>query len=220
MLLAYHVVARPLAKYIFWRFGARAEGVENIPRTGPVILAGKHQSEFDAVLVVAAVPRRVRMMIKADEDAWKRELLRLLVDTFTIKRNHSDTNAMKMALRIVGSGEALCVFPEAHRSRLLIGFHHGISTLARRSGGVPLVPFAITGSDQLSVGTVVRNLHRGIQTEDPPTIRFGKPFTLPAANNRRSKDQRQADTDLIRGKVMELMPTELIGEDTLYIGGN
>ena len=127
---------------------------------------------------------------------------------------------MRRSLRIIKSGGVPCIFPEAHRSKTLIGFHHGISTLARWSEEVPIVPFAITGSDQLSVGTVLRNLHQGIQTEDPPTIRFGKPFTLPAANNRRSKDQRQTDTDFTRGKVMELMPAELIGENTLHIGGN
>jgi len=47
----------------FWR--ASVEGLENVPRTGPVILASNHLSFIDSVVIPLVVPRRVVFLAKA-----------------------------------------------------------------------------------------------------------------------------------------------------------
>src|SRR4030067_2699414 len=132
MLLAYYAVAQPLAAYLFWRFGAVAQGVENIPRSGPIILVGNHQREFDGVLVLRSVPRRVRTIVKSDnEDPKALYLLNLLADMIILDRNSSDYDAFREARNVLKSGGALCMFPGAHRIREVIGFHPGVASLAR-----------------------------------------------------------------------------------------
>ena len=217
MLLAYYAVAQPLATYLFWRFGAVAQGVENIPRSGPIILVGNHQREFDGVLVLRSVPRRVRTIVKSDnEDPKALFLLSLLADMFTIDRNSSDVGALRKARHVLKNGGALCMFPQAHRTFEVIGFHPGVVALARSTDGIQIVPFGIVHAQDLTVGTVTRNLLRGIQTDEKPTISFGEPFQLAPLPPAQARKQRDADLELIRRSVLDLLPPEMEGENVLH----
>ncbi len=217
MLLAWKAVGQPLAAFLFWRFDAEAIGVENIPKSGPILLIGNHQSVFDAILEKASIPRRVRTIIKDDVAAWQLFLIKLLADMFPIKRNSMDLKALRTARQVLESREALCMFPEAHRSKKVIGFHPGVSSLARTVDGVQIVPFGITDAEHLSTTTVLRNLPWGIESERKPKITFGEPFVLPRITHRRPKDQRKADVELMRSKVLEMLPEELAGENSLHV---
>ena len=58
-----HAVVPPLLKAI-WR--PVIHGLDNIPRTGPVILASNHLSFADSVVIPAIAPRKVVFLAKAD----------------------------------------------------------------------------------------------------------------------------------------------------------
>ncbi|HEX7456583.1 MAG TPA: lysophospholipid acyltransferase family protein [Candidatus Nanoarchaeia archaeon] len=217
MLLAYYAVAKPLATYLALRFGAVAQGVENIPRSGPIIAVGNHQKEFDGILVLWGIRRRTRTIVKSDnENPLALFLLSFLADMFTINRNSSDYGALRKARKVLRRGGAICMFPSAHRTIKVGGFHPGVVGLARSTEGVQIVPFGITHAEGLGVGTVVRNLHRGAQAENKPTIRFGEPFQLAPLPPAEARRQRDADLDFIRGRVLDLLPAELEGENTRY----
>ena len=58
-----HAVIPPVAKAI-WR--PRVEGLENIPPTGPVLVAANHLSFVDSVVLPIVVPRKVVVLAKED----------------------------------------------------------------------------------------------------------------------------------------------------------
>ena len=58
-----HGVLPPLLKLV-WRPTVR--GLDNVPRTGGVILASNHLSFVDSVAIPSVVPRRVAFLAKSD----------------------------------------------------------------------------------------------------------------------------------------------------------
>ena len=57
-----HSVIMPVAR-LLWR--PDIHGVEQIPRTGPVILASNHLSFVDSVVIPCVVPRKVAFLAKS-----------------------------------------------------------------------------------------------------------------------------------------------------------
>ncbi|HZZ64344.1 MAG TPA: lysophospholipid acyltransferase family protein, partial [Candidatus Baltobacteraceae bacterium] len=49
---------------ILWRM--RVHGAENVPRTGPVIIASNHVSYLDPPVLGSAAPRRISYMAKEE----------------------------------------------------------------------------------------------------------------------------------------------------------
>lgn len=124
------------------------EGLENLPRTGPVLLAINHISALDPLLGGAAVNRKVHFMAKAElfRSAPLRALLRQL-GAFPVRRGEADRNAIRQALALLKAGEVVGIFPEGTRSPdgRLQQAQTGIALLARRAGAA-VVPMAIAGS--------------------------------------------------------------------------
>src|SRR3954449_13012735 len=58
-----HSVVPPLAKAV-WR--PTVEGLDNLPRTGPVIVASNHLSFADSMVIPIVAPHRVELMIHED----------------------------------------------------------------------------------------------------------------------------------------------------------
>ncbi|MFQ5574274.1 MAG: lysophospholipid acyltransferase family protein, partial [Terriglobia bacterium] len=91
-------------------------GRDNIPRAGPVIIAANHSSYLDPVVIGLAYRHRIRFMAK-DElfrkpgVGWIMRLFR----AFPVKRGARDLGAVKRALRILGQGGHVCVFPQGTR---------------------------------------------------------------------------------------------------------
>src|SRR5262245_55975634 len=49
-----------------WWFRLRVEGVSNVPRSGPVVVAMNHESALDIPLIVLVCPRRIVFMAKRE----------------------------------------------------------------------------------------------------------------------------------------------------------
>ena len=75
---------------------------------------------------------------------------------------------------------------------------------------VPILPVAITGSEKL------RNLWWCFLHHPRITITIGKPFNLPPAEGKSTREQRQQMIDYIMRKIAALLPPEYRG---VYAGG-
>ena len=98
----------------------KVEGLEALPPTGPVLLAGNHDSYWDTVTIgLAAKPvRQVRALAKAE--LWKAPGLGRLLDgmgQIPINRGRGDTDALENAVRELSAGACIGIFPEGTRSR-------------------------------------------------------------------------------------------------------
>jgi len=123
-------------------------GAENVPASGPVILAATHESMMDVPVLVVASPRPVIFM--AISGLFARRVgswfFRVL-GAFPVDRDRADVGAAQAALATLERGNALGVFPEGTRNfGLALGpFQEGAAWLALRAG-VPIVPCAIVGT--------------------------------------------------------------------------
>jgi 1-acyl-sn-glycerol-3-phosphate acyltransferase len=128
-------------------FGIRFAGVEHIPADGPLVITPNHQTFADPPLVTIPVRRRIHYM------AWDRLfdvrglawLIRRL-RAFPVDIEARDSRATREAMRILTSGAALMIFPEAERSAdgRLQPFRPGAFRLAV-SAGAPVLPVTIAG---------------------------------------------------------------------------
>lgn len=153
-------------------FRWHVEGVENVPASGPVLLAINHTSAIDPFLGGSAISRQVHFMAKAElfRFAPLRWVLRA-VGAFPVRRGESDRQAIRDSLRLLAEGKVVGIFPEGTRSADgdLRQAQTGIAMLARR-GRAAVVPMAISGSRGI--------LPKGAWLPRPARVRvvIGKPL--------------------------------------------
>ena len=194
-LILYTVTQRvlsPIARVI-WR--PVIEGRENVPRTGPVILASNHLSFIDSMVIPLVAPRRVLFLAKAEyftgtgvRGALNRWLFTSL-GSIPVERDDTSTAqaSLDAALAVLRRGEAFGIYPEGTRSRdsRLYRGRTGMAWLAL-TAGVPVVPVALEGTQHIQpVGTRFPRIRK-------VTVRFGAPMefderyaSVPAGKARR-----------------------------------
>src|SRR5689334_14134466 len=154
MYTVLHAVVPPLLRAV-WR--PRIEGLDNIPRTGPVLIASNHLSFVDSVVIPSVVPRKVVFLAKAEYFEGSGLKGRLQRGWFEglgmVPVNRDDTRAavdsLQIALDVLGRGDAFGLYPEGTRSRdgRLYRGKVGVAELALKSGA-PIVPTALIGTEK------------------------------------------------------------------------
>ena len=190
-------------------------GVENVPRSGPVILALNHIAWIDTPLAALRIPRVTHFMAKAEMFGVPvlGGIMRLL-GSFPVRRGEGDRESLRVAERLLSEGEMVVIYPEGHRSGgKLITARPGASLIAFRTGA-PVVPVAISGTEHIFKG-----LRYG-PWAPRVTIRYGKPIHLKASGPRHTRDDLAKSTHLIMRGIAELLPPEYRGEYAHLITGD
>jgi 1-acyl-sn-glycerol-3-phosphate acyltransferase len=173
-----HAVVPPVAKAV-WR--PRVLGLENLPASGPVIVASNHLSFADSMVIPFVVPRKVVFLAKKDYftgTGVKGALVRGWFEGIgMVPVDRDDTKAalasLDTALEVLGRGEAFGIYPEGTRSRdgRIYRGRTGVGHLALTSGA-PVVPVGLAGTQHIQpVGTTVPRLA-------DVTVRFGEPISF------------------------------------------
>jgi len=94
-------------------------GQENLPITGPVILAPTHRSRWDALLVPYATGRLVtgrdlRYMVSADEVRGLQGWFIRRLGGFPIDTKHPAISTLRHGVELLQSGEMMVIFPEGN----------------------------------------------------------------------------------------------------------
>src|SRR5689334_25448342 len=92
--VAYFIVRLILVPVLRIFFGLQAQGVENIPKTGPVVIAPNHKSFWDSFFLAAVVQRRLHFMGKAELFTGWRGRRFLMLGAFPLLRGSSDQEAL------------------------------------------------------------------------------------------------------------------------------
>ena len=153
----------------------RTDGRDNVPRTGPVILAANHRSFLDSMFIPLVVHRRVTFVAKAEYfDAPSTAWFFRGVGQIQIRREGGSASegALAAATDVLRAGGVFGIYPEGTRTRdgKLHRGHTGLARLALRTGA-PIVPIGLVGTDE--VQPVDRKLPRVGRTV---RIRFGEPI--------------------------------------------
>jgi 1-acyl-sn-glycerol-3-phosphate acyltransferase len=171
-------------------YRTRAIGVENVPRSGPLILAPNHFSQMDHFFTGLYLRRQIRFMAKSQ--LFGPPVLTYIYShggVFPIRRGHHDEEAFKTAFTILDQGGMLLIYAEGGRSRSgeLGDPKPGVGRLALESG-VPVVPVAIHGS---------ASVRRWKRFRFPKvTVQFGEPVTFPVEEGPDRERQLEAATDV------------------------
>jgi 1-acyl-sn-glycerol-3-phosphate acyltransferase len=178
------------------------QGMENIPVTGPGILATNHLGRLDSALAFSLVERTDISCLVADK-YQNNLLLRPLVNALHgiwINREQADFRALRQALDYIKDGGMLGIAPEGTRSRTgaLMPAKTGVAYLAARAGAV-VVPGGIWGTE-----TAIAQLFR--LRRPLIHIRFGQPFQLPPLERGDRSAGLQENTDEIMCHIAALLP--------------
>src|SRR5919202_5151126 len=95
----------------------KVTGQENIPRTGPVILAPTHRSRWDALVIPYAAGKPVtgrdlRYMVSEDEIKGIQGWFIRRMGGFPVNTRHPGVGSFRHSLELLRNGEALVIFPE------------------------------------------------------------------------------------------------------------
>lgn len=137
------------AIYIWCKIYYRAEinGLENIPKEGPLIFCGNHRTYLDPPLMVVTAKRDMRFLAK--EELYKNKFLSFLgwvFEAIPVKRDEKDITAIKESLKALKNGQCIALFPEGTRNGIEKGekAKDGVAFFAVRSGA-KVVPCGIKG---------------------------------------------------------------------------
>jgi 1-acyl-sn-glycerol-3-phosphate acyltransferase len=152
----YAVVRAIVAPFLRVWFRMHISGAEHIPDAGAAIVAPNHKSFWDSFFIAVCTRRHVRFMAKTELIETRHGRLLVRLGAFPVRRGESDEDALQTARAILEQGGLLALFPEGTRIRdpdQLGNPRRGAARLALETGA-PLVPAAITGTEQLFIGPI------------------------------------------------------------------
>ena len=163
--MLFYKIIRPFVTGIprlLWR--VRMVGEDRLPKSGGYVLAPSHRSMMDIPFAAAVTTRRLRFMGK--QSVFKVPVLGTVftwLGGFPVQRDGTDRKAVRDSLALLQAGEVLCVYPEGSRQHgpKIQPLQPGAAYLARRAG-VPIVPVAINGAEEI------------LRTNKDPIPRFGR----------------------------------------------
>lgn len=183
-----------LLAHVYWNTTVR--GAENVPRTGPVIVACNHIGAIDGPLLHGVIPRGSHMIVKQEFFDSRLGFLMDWAGQIPVDRS-SGRAALAVALEMLREGRLVGIFPEGSRGTGTVRtVRAGVAWLAMRSGA-PIVPAAALGTRPR--GASVRHVPRPRAKLD---VVFGAPFHLPAGLER-GREGTAAAIDLITRRLQE-----------------
>jgi 1-acyl-sn-glycerol-3-phosphate acyltransferase len=182
----------------------KTQGFENIPKSGPCVIAVNHLSMTDVPLLLTLLQRRA--IILANEKLRGSRVLDWLVSdlgqAIYITPNEVDGPSMRCALDVLRAGGLLALAPEGTRSKTggLLRGRTGVAFLATQAN-VPVIPVAAWGQEKWRQ---VKSLKR-VQIN----VRAGEPLHLPSGPA--SPRLLRQYTDTIMLALADLLPREYRG---------
>ncbi|MEX2458450.1 MAG: lysophospholipid acyltransferase family protein [Actinomycetota bacterium] len=169
-----HIFLGPLLKLMY---RPKVRGIENVPRSGPVIIAMNHISFMDSLIVPLLCSRQVVFLGKADYfDHWYTSWFFKAAGVIPVRREGGSASeaALLAGIRALKQGMVVGIYPEGTRSpdgRLYRG-KTGVARMALEARAT-VIPVAVAGTDE-----VMPLDAKFPRLKGRPDIRFGKPLTF------------------------------------------
>jgi 1-acyl-sn-glycerol-3-phosphate acyltransferase len=168
---------------ILWR--VRTYGRENVPASGPLIVACNHVSNLDPPLLGSFFPRQISYMAKKELfDIPVLGVLITAVGAYPVDRTGSAASAIKRSVEVLRTGGCVGIFPEGGRNVRGDKEPRGGVALLASIGRAPVLPACIIGSGNAG--------HLGAIK-----VAFGKPLSLPADRKATRDDLAKFTTDVM-----------------------
>jgi 1-acyl-sn-glycerol-3-phosphate acyltransferase len=210
-----YLIARFVLRPMFLLLRPTITGRENVPATGPFIIASNHLSFIDSMAIPLMSPRRVGYLAKAEYftgtgiRGWLTRTLFTALGALPVERDthRAAQSALDTAMSVLQAGGGFGIYPEGTRSRdgRLARGKTGVAWLAL-TADCPVVPVAVAGTDRIQpIGAGWPRPHRF-------SVTFGKPLTLPEHRGKAGNGKaRREVTDTIMEAIAELSGQEKAG---------
>jgi 1-acyl-sn-glycerol-3-phosphate acyltransferase len=116
----YHLAMGLCAPIAAWWGRMSVEGLDALPRSGPVLVAGNHDSQMDPVVVGVAARKRRQIRALAKAQLWDVRGLGPILNGMgqvPIRRGEGDRGALDAAIEALRAGHCVGIFPEGTRSK-------------------------------------------------------------------------------------------------------
>lgn len=171
---------------------------QRLPRKGPAILVCNHTSGLDPALIQSVCPRIIVWMMA--REYYELKTMKWMYDTIEaipVERSGRDMAATRAALRALGNGRVLGIFPEGKiaLTRELLPFQSGVAMLAIKTR-VPVYPAFLDGTQR------GQEMVPAILNPQEATLAFGPPVDFDRRNT--SREIMESATSKIRDAVEAL----------------
>lgn len=168
-----------------WGDKFKISGLENIPTTGPAIIAANHPSHLDDMFMIAKINRPMHFVGRQDKE-FNPPQVRLTYPLFGVisaPRNILKEGGKKFTRQIeevVRNEELMCIYPEKlyveeRENKDEVGeFASGVVHIAKKYN-LPIVPIFINGTQNVRPNSKATNLFQSIHVE-PVEITIGNPI--------------------------------------------
>ena len=170
-------------------------GSQNLPSSGPVVLAINHAGYIDFVFSAWACvfekKRWVRFLAKKEvfEHKLAGPLMRGMKH-IPVDRNKDPARALDLAVDALDRGEVIGTFPEATINRSFVPTRGKTGTVRMaQASGATIVPLAVWGAHRILTKGRPRNIQRGVAI----LVNIGAPFELAADEDPRAATDRLMD---------------------------
>jgi len=193
-----------LIVFLFTR--AKVKGLEKFPLKGPALVVINHLGDADAVLGIAFWPVFTDPFAKVE--LIELPILGWLIEKYGViwvHRGLPDRRALSAGLEGLRKGRIISIAPEGRESPIgaLEGGTEGAAFLARKAK-VPIVPIAITGTENWRIYGNMKRLRR-----TDVTLTVGEPFYLSAELDR--KKALEDGTSRIMEALAGMLPAQYRG---------
>jgi 1-acyl-sn-glycerol-3-phosphate acyltransferase len=173
---------RQVARLLRLAFRIRILGIEKLPETGPVLLAGNHTGFLDGPIVLILLARTSTFLVKSELYTGPWGPVLNWAGQIPVHRGRPDREALGKGLDVLAQGGVLGVFPEGTRgSGTLQSVQPGIGYLSLK-GRCPVLPVAVLGGGEaLPKGRLIPRFGAAID------IVFGDPFRLDVDGDPRAR---------------------------------
>lgn len=208
--LARHFWRDVFYKYIFagllWKI--EAEGLENIPASGPAVIMTNHSTLIDGLIPMGEVKSRfVIPMVK--EETLQHPIFKIPVrqwGSIGVKRGEVDRQALQKLIQLLKSDELVMILPEGTRTTALQKPKDGLTYIALKAE-TTIVPTGIWG---------LENFGDDLFTPWRRTkgyVRFGKPFKLKTGGRTRvPRDEMSLMTQEMMYQLAAVLPEHKRGD--------
>ncbi len=163
----FYKIVKPIVKVLFYiLYRPTVIGYDNIPKDGPLVLAGNHTKWLDPIMLVSINKRQVHFLSKIELFKGITKPIVKGMGAIPVNRGVHDGSSLITAIDYLNKNACIGIFPEGTINRtndIIMPFKIGAVKMSQ-STNATLIPFAITGSYKL--------FRKGIKIE------FFKPIKL------------------------------------------